>query len=168
LLKQILLIAGLSTAALLSTAGLDAATEKAKARGEKLPFEVHSGYFESNKSGLKGEASYLVFTDPKAFEKVFGIGVVMGKKPKLLPADAFDSHFVIAVIKRGKAVWEYQVAKVTEDQGKVYVEYTATSKEGGGSATFASLLIVSLPKGRYSSVVFIENRKNVATVALGK
>jgi hypothetical protein len=167
-LKQILLIAGLSAAPLVSTAGLVPAAEKAEARGEKLPFAVHSGYFESNKSGLKGEASYLAFTDPKAFEKVFGIGVVMGKKPKLLPADAFDSHFVVAVIKRGKAVWEYEVAKVTEDQGKVYVAYTATSKEGGGSATFASPLIISILLGKYSSVGFIENGKSVATVALGK
>jgi hypothetical protein len=145
-----------------------AAAEKVEATGEKLAYEVHSGYFESNKSGLKGENSYLAFTDAKAFDMVFGIGVVMGQKPKLLPKDAFDSYQVFAVIKRGKSIWEYKVEKVTEDAGTVYVQYTATAKDGGGSATFASPLILSVHKGKYSSVVFIENGKKAAKVPLGE
>jgi hypothetical protein len=153
---------------LAAAAGPIVAAEKVEAKGEKLAYEVHNGYFESNKSGLKGESSYLTFTDPKAFEKVFGIGVVMGKKPKLLPKDAFESHLIVAAIKRGKSIWEYKVEKVTEDEGTVYVQYTATPQDGGGSATFASPLIISLPKGKYTAVVFLENGKKAAKVPLGK
>jgi hypothetical protein len=163
-MRQLLLTA----AVLAVTAGPLPAADKAEARGENVPFEVHSGYFESNQSGLKGEASYLAFTDPKAFEKVFGIAVVMGQKPKLLPKNAFESHLVAAVIKRGKAVWEYRVEKVTEDSGTLYVQYLATAKEGGGSATFASPLIVSVRRGKFTSVVFIENGKKAGTATVGK
>jgi hypothetical protein len=167
-MKKRLLLAVLAAVLLAAPGKAIAAAEKVAATGEKLAYEVHSGYFESNQSGLKGESSYLTFTDPKAFEKVFGIGVVMGKKPRLLPKDAFESHLVVAVIKRGKSIWDYKVEKVTEDEGTVYVQYTASPRDGGGSATFASPLILSVPKGKYSSVVFLENGKKAAKVPLGK
>jgi hypothetical protein len=144
------------------------AAEKEKAKGKPVEYEVHKGYFESNRSGLKGAASYLAFTNRKAFDAVFGVGFTMGKKPNVLPENAFESKMVAAVIKRGKSITEYNVEKVTADGGTLYVQYEATEKGGGGTATFASPLIVSVDRGKYTSVVFIENGKKVGTAKVEK
>jgi hypothetical protein len=143
------------------------AADKDEAKGDKIEYQVHNGYFESNKSGLKGDTSFLAFTNTASFDKVFGTAVVMGKKNNFLPKDAFDTKVVFATIKRGNKVWEYKVEKVTAEKDTVYIQYTASAKDGG-TATFASPLIVSVDKGKYTSVVFIEDGKKVGTAEIGK
>jgi hypothetical protein len=147
------------------------AADKEKVKAKKVPFEVYDGYFESNKSGLKGAQSFLAFTDAKAFNKTFGKAVVMGKKRKFLPDDAFDSKLVVATIKRGGKIWTYKVEKVgaglDDAKGKLFVLYKATSKDGG-KARFASPLIIAVDKGKYTSVVFIENGKRAGTARIEK
>jgi hypothetical protein len=135
------------------------ADDKAEAKGKDVDYDAHNGYFESNKSGLAGDSSYLVFTDQKTFDAVFGVGRVQGNKQRFLPKDAFDSKLVVAVIKRGKGVTDYKVEKVTDDDGVLEVQYAATPQESSGTATFATPLILSVDKGKYTSVVFIENGK---------
>ncbi len=142
------------------------AEEETKAQGSKVGHDVYPSYFESNKSGLKGDVSFLTFSDAKSFDQVFGPAAVMRKKSKFLPKDAFGSKLVVAVIHRGNKVWHYDVEKVTADKGTLYVQYRA-KPEGGGGATFASPLIVAVDKGNYSSVVFIENGKKVGTTKMG-
>jgi len=142
------------------------APDEDTAKGKKVEFAVHDGHFEKNDSGLKGDSSYLVFGDRDAFDKVFGIGRVIGKQ-NFVPKDAFDKKMVVAVIKRGKAVTEYKVEKVTADDGTLYVRYTAKMGEAG-TATFHSPLIVSVDKDKYTSVVFIENGKKAETVKVAK
>jgi hypothetical protein len=156
---------GLSLLALLPLAA--AADDKAEAKGKETGYEVHNGHFEKNNSGLKGDSSYLAFTDWKSFEKVFGSAAAT-KKQNFVTKDLFDSRMVVATIKRGDAPWEYKVDKVTIDDGTVYVQYQAQKKEGGGTARYASPLIVSFDKGKYTSAVFIENGKKVETVKLEK
>jgi hypothetical protein len=143
------------------------ADDKVEAKGKDVDFQKYDGYFEKNNSGLTGDSSYLVFTDQKGYDAVFGVGRVIGKQ-HFLAANAFDSSLVIAAVKRGKAITEYKVEKVTNDDGALYVQYTATVKDAGGTATFASPLIVSVDKGKYTSVVFIENGKKAAAVDVGK
>jgi hypothetical protein len=144
-----------------------AALRADEAKGEKVESNVYNGYFESNKSGLKGDSSYLYFADQAAFDKIFlAVPPTGAKKPVLLPEKAFDKMAVVAVVKRGNAVTEYAVEKVTDDKGTLYVQYKATAGKPG-TATFASPLIVSVPKGKYTSVVFIENGKTVDTIKVG-
>jgi hypothetical protein len=137
-----------------------------KAKGKEVKFEIHDGHFEKNNAGLKGDSNYLVLTDREGFDKVFGVARVIGKQ-NFVPKDAFDKEMVVAVIKRGKAVTEYKVEKVTADDRTLYVQYTAKTGKPG-SATFASPLIISVDKDRYKSVVFIENGKKVETVKVEK
>jgi hypothetical protein len=144
-----------------------AAEDKQEGKGKKVTNQVHSGYFESNKSGLKGDASYLYFTDKKGFDNIFGVAFVMGKKPNVLPKDVFDKFMVIAVIKRGNAIWTYDLEKVTNDDGTLYVQYRTKSKDGG-TAKFASPMIVSVEKGKYKKIVFLENGKQVETKDVAK
>ena len=130
-------------------------------KGKELKFDVYSGYFEKNNSGLKGDQSFLAIIGRKAFDPIFGVARVIGKKPDLVPEGAFKDRLVIATIKRGGETWTYQVDKVTlDDKGTLMVRYQATSKDGGG-AKFASPLILSVPKGEYKRILFVENGKEV-------
>lgn len=139
------------------------AADKDEAKGKAVPFTSYlAGYFEKNTSGLKGDTSYLVITDQDSFDNVFGVGVTMGKKPDFLPKDVFDKRIVVAVIKRGKAIWVYQVQKVTVDGGTLYVQFEDAPKNVNFMA--ASPMIASVDKGDYKEVVFIENGKKVETV----
>ena len=63
----------------------------------------------------------------------------------------------------GNAFWEYKVEGVTVEQGVVQLRYAVTSK-ATPDTTFACPLIVSVPKGEYKAVVFIEDGKKVKTV----
>jgi hypothetical protein len=164
-MRQLLLIAAAALPVLV--AGLALAADKAEAKGKKVEFDVYDDYFESNKSGLKGETSFLAITDPDTFDKVFGKAAVMGAKQKFLPKDAFDTKLVVAVIHRGNAVWRYKVDQVTADGDTLNVQYEATSKTGG-TATFHSPLVVAVDKVKYTSVAFIENGEKIGTAKIEK
>ena len=125
-----------------------------------VAYTVHGGYFEKNNSGLHGEASYVAIANRAAFDKVFGVAFTMGKKPTVLPENAFETRIVVAIIKRGGRVWQYKVQGVTAENAALTVQYEATSKLGGG-ATFASPLVVSVARGSTRKVIFVENGKEV-------
>jgi hypothetical protein len=198
-MKQLLLAA---LAVCLPIAALVAAFAPAPdADLKKVACTVHSGHFELAGSPLKGEASYLAVTDRGTFEQVFGRRGVPGAQP--VPADAFETRMVAAVVKRGQRVWDYKVDKVTADKDTLYVHYRATSRNavagggtqpafrgtarafpGGGATvksvstaradvprgdgtTFSSALVVSVERGKYMSVVFIENGKRAGVAHPG-
>ena len=156
--------------AIFAAAGfLAASAMAADTKGTKVDYQVHDGHFESNKSGLTGDASYLAITDKAGFDKLFGSAAVMGKKYNWVPKDAFEKKMVVAVIKRGDAPVGYKVDQVTMADGKLTVQYTAAAiGAAGGSAKFASPLILTVDKGKYSEVVFVENGKQVGTAKIGK
>src|SRR5262249_10465790 len=54
------------------------------AKGKKVDFEVYGGHFQKNNADLKGDASYLVFSDRAAFDKVFGVAATT-KKQNFVP-----------------------------------------------------------------------------------
>ena len=132
----------------------------------KLTFDTYSGYFVSNKFEPKAPESFVVITDQKEFDKVFGAAFVMRDKSHRLPKDAFKSLIVVAAIKRGNAAVEYKVDGVTEADGVVEFRYTTTEKKSD-TATFACPLIVSIPKGKYTAIQFVENGKPVKKVEIG-
>ena len=136
------------------------------AEGE-ISFDTYSGYFVSNKYEPNAAESFLVITDQEKFDQVFGVAFVMNDKSHRLPKDAFKSLIVLSAIKRGAAVWEFKVNEVTEASRVVEVYYTATSKKSD-SATFACPLFVSIPKGRYTTVRFVENGKTVKKIEIQK
>lgn len=129
--------------------------------GQKVAYTVHSGYFRRNDSGLEDPLHALVITDQKRFDQIFGVAFVMGAKPKVLPEKAFDTLVVCALIRQGNKVWTYTVTGVTQQEGVLTIQYKATAADGG-TATFASPLIVSVPQGDYRQVRFFENDKVVA------
>lgn len=135
--------------------------------GKKVGYELHDGHFQRNDAGLKGNASYLVLGSREAFDKIFGIARVIGKQ-NFVPRDAFEKKMVVAVIKRGAGITQYQMESVTARGETVQVRYKATMDERGGDAQFASPLILTLDRDHYKSVVFIENGKKVETVKVEK
>jgi hypothetical protein len=130
------------------------------AEGTKLAFDIYAGYFVSNRFEPDAAQSFVVIHDQQQFDQVFGVAMAMGDKSHRLSKKAFKSKLVLAAIKRGNAVWQFKMDCVTVDQGVVTLRYTTTSKPSD-SATFACPLIVSIPKGEYTAVRFVENQKTV-------
>jgi hypothetical protein len=137
------------------------------AEGTKLRFEVYSGYVVSNQFEPNAAESFILITDQEHFDKVFGVAKGTGSKPHMLPKDAFKSNMVLAVVKRGKTLWELKIEEVTEAKGVVELRYK-TAKVKSESAAVASLLIVSIARGKYKEVEFVENGKGIKKVELGK
>ncbi len=153
--------------ALLLLAALAADTEPAP---KKLETATYGPYFESNKSGLKGENSYLAFTDAAKFGEVLRpVPPIGGRKPSPLPKDAFDKSVVLVVVKRGTETFDYTVEKAEDRGGTAVLTFKSVGKgAGGGTARFATPLVVAIPKGKYKAVEFVENGKKAATVKLGE
>lgn len=141
--------------------GLSAA-EPAK---NSVVFDIHDGYFVSNKFEPHAAASFVAIPGQQDFDKVFGVAFVMNDKHHRLPANAFDSKLFVAAINRGKAIWKFKVESVTTEAGVLTVRYAAKS-EPQPSAEFASPLIVSVPKAKYSAVEFVENGKIVKRIEI--
>ena len=137
-------------------------------KADKVAFEVYAkGYFVKNNATLPGNPAYLIVQDKKAYDQIFGIGFTMGAKPKLVDEKLFEANLVVSVIKSGSTLWKYEVEKVSREKDQLVVKYTAGGKDSP-SAKFNSALIVSVPRGDYAEVVFIENGKEAGKQTLKK
>ncbi|HJZ55157.1 MAG TPA: hypothetical protein VKE74_09375 [Gemmataceae bacterium] len=131
----------------------------------KTAFTNHDGYYEKNTSGLTGPSSYLVFTSFDGFDKVFAAVPPPGvpdRKP--VTKETFDTKLVVAAIKRGQYLWNYEFESVTAEGGTLTVRYKAVRGGFQGGATFASSMILSTDKAGIKKVVFVENGATVSTV----
>jgi len=126
--------------------------------------DTHTGYFVSNQFEPAAPISFVVLQDQAAFDKVFGIAMVMRDKSHRLPPDAFVSRMVVAAIHRGKAVVSYRVERVAAEGKTLVVRYT-TKSEPSDTTEFACPLIISLLKGEYDCVQFVEDGKEIKKVA---
>ena len=166
--------------------------QKTTPKGKKVEFKVHSGYCEraeharaeqlkAQKDKTLGIVSFLAFTDQDSFDKAFGKtpskedlanflpnGEAKGKKPNLLPKDAFDKKMVVATTVRGPNISAYRVVKVTADGDTLYVQYLEQSAFAGNNRVWSSPLILSVDKGPYTSVVFILGNKKYGTATIAK
>ncbi len=128
-----------------------------------VKFDSYNGYFVSNQFEPDAKESFVVFVNQQAFDKCFGVAFVMGDKSHRLPKDVFETQQVIGAIKRGSSIWDYSVKKVVESNDELEVHYSAKEMKQP-SATFASPLIVSVPKKSYKSISFVENGKVIKVV----
>jgi hypothetical protein len=135
---------------------------------DETTHEVYAkGYFVKNNAKLPGNPAFLVVQDKKVFDEFFGVGFVMGPKPKLVEEKLFEKHLVVAVIKSGSTPWKYEIEKVRVEKKKLIIEYKATGKESA-TAKYTSPLIVSAPRGEYNEVIFIENGKEAGKAEVKK
>jgi hypothetical protein len=164
-------------------AGAVLGDEEVRAKGKKVAFQVHSGYSEradyaraqqakdQQKGGL-GIESYLAFTSQAAFDKAFiktppreDLNLFLPnaedrrKRPNLLPRGAFDKKMVVVTTFRGSSVNTYKVEKVTADGETLYVQYQSSSAFASNDRIWSSPLILSVDKGPYTSVVFVQGTK---------
>lgn len=128
-----------------------------------VKFDSYNGYFVSNQFEPEARESFVVFVNQQAFDKCFGVAFVMGDKSHRLPKDVFETQQVIGAIKRGSSIWDYSVKKVVESNDELEVHYSAKEMKQP-SATFASPLIVSIPKKSYKAISFVENGKVIKVV----
>ena len=128
------------------------------AKEAETPFDTYSGYFVSNQFEPDAATSFVIIQDQAQFDRVFGAAFVMRDKSRRLAPEDFKTHTILGVIHRGPAMCEFQVAKVALSGGTAELHYAVTSKKSD-TATFACPLIVSIPKGDYQAVKFVENGK---------
>ncbi len=128
-----------------------------------VPFDTYSGYFVSNKFEPDAPASFVMIHDQAQFDLIFGSAFVMRDKSQRLPPGIFKSHKILAVIHRGNAMCEYGMEEATLKDGTVELHYRVTFKKSD-TATYACPLIVSIAKGDYKSVRFVENGKVEKTI----
>jgi len=160
-----LTLAAASQASAQAPASSQSTTQPATTR--PVAFDTHTGYFVSNKFEPDQPESFLILRDQKAFDAVFGTAMVMGDKSHRLPPDVFDSKFVVAVIKRGRATWQFTVKDVAlaTTGGAQVIRYTAVSQKSD-SAEFSCPLIITIPRDIYPVIRFDENGKSVKTIEL--
>jgi hypothetical protein len=160
-----LLASTLTVASILVAPSVGSSGDK---KSDKIAFDVYAkGYFVKNNAPLPGNPAYLILPSKKAYDQIFGFGAVMGGKPKLVTEKLFDDNVIIAVIKSGNTLWKYEVERVTREKGQLVLTYTANGKQSS-SAKFNSPLILSVPRGDFAEVVFIENGKQVGRQTLKK
>lgn len=133
-----------------------AEADAAKSKSDAVTFDTHSGYFVSNQFENGAPASFVVLTNQAAFDQVFGVAMVMRDKSHRLPDGIFDTNWVVAAIHRGKAFVTYEVEGVAVGGRTLTVRYRAKSQPTA-SAEFACPLILSVAKGNFDAVEFIEN-----------
>ena len=150
-------------ACLLTLSPCGSAAEPATPASKPIAFDTHDGYFVSNKFETTAPTSFVVLKDQASFDKVFGVGMVMNDKHHRLQPATFGTKIVLAAIHRGKAMVTYQVTSVTAEAQTLVLRYTTASKPSE-SAEFACPLIISLDKGDYSKVRFVENGKKIKLV----
>src|ERR1700761_6737778 len=94
---------------------------KPKKVGGETPVDSqqYTSYFEKNNSGLRGQKSYLVVTNQKQFDKIFGPAAAMGTN-SFIPDDTFKTKIIVTTIKRGN-LRDYSDVKVTEKNGILWV-----------------------------------------------
>lgn len=127
-------------------------------KNQKLKFEIYSGYFVSNKFEPQKTRSFVVANNQKQFDQVFGVAFVLGDKSHRLEEDELKSKTVIAAIRRGKSLCDFKINSVINKDGVLEVKYAAKMQKES-TASFACPLIISVPKGNYKEIHFIENGK---------
>src|SRR5262249_11003145 len=133
----------------------------------RIAFEVYAkGYFVKNTVKVTDNQAFFVLHDKTAFDQIFGVARVMGAQPKLMDEKHFEASLVVTVIEAGNTLWNYDVEKVHMDKKQLIVQYTANGKER--TAKFTVPLIVSVPRGDYTEVIFIENGKEAGKQAVKK
>jgi len=153
------------------------AQKSAAAAERKVEFQSYAkaNYFERNDSNLKGNASYLIFTNLEKFEQIFGYATSMGNN-HFLPDNVYDSKLVVAMIKRGNSIYIYDLKKVTVKKKELYVWYnvapdkssTTAATPGDDSHSWNSGCFLTVDKNNYTKVIFMENGKRVGTATIPK
>lgn len=127
---------------------------------EKVRYEVHDGYFVSNKFESHQATSFMFIADQESFDRVFGSAFVMKDKSHRLPSGVFEKKVVVTAIHRGKAMVTYQVESVVLESHTLVVNY-ASASTADPATEFACPLILSLEKCDFKMIRFVENGKVV-------
>ncbi|MDC0048622.1 hypothetical protein OAL09_04700 [Verrucomicrobia bacterium] len=127
-------------------------------KNQKLKFEIYSGYFVSNKFEPSETRSFVVAKNQKQFDQIFGVAFVLGDKSHRLEENELKSKTVIAAIRRGKSLCDFKIHSIINKNGVLEMRYAAKMQKES-TASFACPLIISVPKGNYKAIHFIENGK---------
>ena len=132
--------------------------------------KVHSGHFVSNQYKPQDALTLAVFSTSAEFKAAFGTAAfglgAGGKRLDYVGDAAFADGVVAALIRRDNTMYSYQLASTAKtDEGVLTLNILSAGKPDA-AATFASPLIVSLPRAGVTHVRFVENDKVLGEVPL--
>ena len=131
--------------------------------------KVHSGHFVSNQYKPADALTLALFNTMAEFKAAFGVAAFgLGRNKRLDYVDeaAFTNGVVAALIHRGNTPYQYElIGEVKNARGVVTLNFRAAG-EPSPTATFASPLIVSMPRAGITHVRFVENDRVLGQVAL--
>lgn len=122
---------------------------------QKIPYTVANRYFVKN-TIMDGELAYPKITSQEQFDKLFGMGTVMGKDGKPTPID-FSNQFAIAVID-------------SESNRKVSLKPSGLFKNDG-AITFSYIKSVADSESSYTTrncIILIVDKKHKEEVKIEK
>ncbi len=110
-------------------------------------------YFVKNTvSPPEGEEALVLRIDSlENFNEIFGVGMVMGKRPKLVDEDYFKTHEIGVLIFWGDTPWEYAVSSAERSESELIVKVVKTGTPNP-SARFASPLILGVGRDELADI----------------
>jgi hypothetical protein len=136
-----------------------------KPKEEKPVSTIHTGHFVRNDT-VNETRSLYVCVDMEAFEKLFGTVPPLngngGRKTNPVKEEVFEKNTVVAVVTRAMAITTYTEVSTKVDGTKLVVSYKCETGKPS-SASYASPLVLSVPKGEWKTATFIENGKEVGS-----
>lgn len=125
-------------------------------------------YFEKDGSGLPGSTSYLLIGDQERFQQIFqhqiiwNLGYATSEAGAGITDTTFDSHIVLAVLKRENRVTTFYDVQ-TRRRGETLVVSFKSQTSPPQQFHFRSRLVLSVPREKLTRVEFVEDGKVVAT-----
>ncbi len=132
--------------------------------------KVHSGHFVSNQYKPDDALTLALFHTLADFKIAFGTAAFGlgrgGKQLDYVNEAAFNNGVVAALIHRGNTPYEYKLIAPTDLVRGVLTLNIRAAGQPSDTATFASPLIVSMPRAGITHVRFVENDRELGQVAL--
>jgi hypothetical protein len=114
------------------------------------------------KNPYKGETnpSYLVIRSYPSFDKLFGVGGVMGMdNTKLITEEKMKTGFVLSIIYQGNNIHKFNIDKITLKGSQLQVYYTSEVTAPNASWTCNCHVTALVDNCKYDSILLIENGK---------
>ena len=110
-------------------------------------------YFVKNTvSPPEGKDNLVLRIDSREkFNQTFGIGMVMGRRPKMIDEDYFKTHEIGVLIIWGDTPWEYTVSSAERSENNLVVRVVKAGTPNP-AARFASPLILGVGRDELAGV----------------
>lgn len=127
-------------------------------------FTPRSDTFVKNDAGITNTTAYRLVKDQQEFDRYFGHAALMWQKKKTPPPN-FAKQVVAFAVHQGAFYTEYKVQSATTTNGVMTIRYT-TKVTPTPATTYVCPMILTLWREGLSTIIFVEDGNQVATLKL--